>query len=60
MMPAARPEAATYQLRGRLRTAGSKGRLSLSLIRQADGLSVWSQTYEDDTSDIFLFCDNLI
>ncbi len=49
-----------YRLRARLRIAGDRGRLSLSLLLSKDSRSVFSQTYEGDTSNIFEFCDDLI
>lgn len=51
---------ATYRLRGRLRLAGTRGRLSLSLVLRDDGAATWSQVYEGDPTDIFQFCDDLI
>ena len=51
---------ATYLLRGRLRTAGARGRLSVSLMLGGENRTVWSQIYEGDPSDIFAFCDELI
>ncbi len=49
-----------YVLRGRLRIAGNRGRLNLSLVVRASGNTAWTQVYEGDTSDIFAFCDLLI
>jgi adenylate cyclase len=49
-----------YALRGRLRIAGSRGRLNLSLVVRASGNTAWTQMYEGDTYDIFAFCDQLI
>ena len=51
---------ATYLLRGRLRIAGSRARLSLTMVLAADSRTVWSQNYEGDPSDIFAFCDDVI
>ena len=51
---------ATYLLRGRLRTAGARGRLCVSLMLGGENRTVWSQIYEGDPSDIFAFCDELI
>ncbi|SDC46496.1 adenylate/guanylate cyclase domain-containing protein [Ruegeria marina] len=50
-------EHATYDLRSRLRVAGGRGRLSLSLVLRSDGRPVWSESYDRDTADIFDFCD---
>ena len=51
---------ATYDLRSRLRVAGGKGRLTLTLILRADRRPVWSESYEGDTDDIFAFCDIIL
>ncbi len=51
---------ATYQLQGRLRISGDRGRMNLKFILPAEGRTVLSQTYEGDTSDIFRFSDDLI
>ncbi|AXI46945.1 hypothetical protein C1J03_13500 [Sulfitobacter sp. SK012] len=51
---------ATYDLRGRLRLAGGKGRFTVTLILRADARPVWSQTYEAETDDIFAFCDEVL
>jgi TolB-like protein len=50
----------TYILRSRLRVAGGRGRLSLSLILRSDQRPVWSQSYDGDTNDIFAFCDDVL
>jgi adenylate cyclase len=55
-----RPTDSIYLLRGRLRIAGGRGRLSLSLLLREDARPVLSQSYEGETSDIFAFCDDLI
>jgi len=58
---AARPaENATYDLRSRLRVAGGRGRLSLTLILRSEGRPVWSESYDRDTDDIFDFCDVIL
>ena len=44
---------ATYDLRGRLRLAGEKGRLTLTLVLREEGRPVWSETFEASTGDIF-------
>lgn len=51
---------ATYDLRGRLRLAGSKGRFTVTLTLRSDARPVWSQTYEAGTDDIFAFCDDVL
>jgi len=51
---------ATYDLRGRLRLAGSKGRFTVTLTLRSDARPVWSQTYEARTDDIFAFCDDVL
>lgn len=53
-------EAATYDLRGRVRIAGGRGRLTVTLISRADARPVWSQTYEARTEDVFAFCDTVM
>ena len=49
-----------YHLRGRLRFADGRGRFHLALIMKSEAGTVWSQTYEDEASDVFAFCDSLI
>lgn len=49
-----------YLLRGRLRISGNRGRMNLSLVLRESGDTIWTQSYEGDTSDIFAFCDELI
>lgn len=49
-----------YVLRGRLRISGSRGRMSLSLVLRENGNTIWTQSYDGDTDDIFAFCDDLI
>lgn len=51
---------ATYDLRSRLRVAGDKGRLTLTLVLRADRRPVWSESYDGNTSDIFAFCDVIL
>ncbi|MGA9412228.1 MAG: adenylate/guanylate cyclase domain-containing protein [Roseobacter sp.] len=53
-------KAATYDLRGRVRIAGGRGRLTVTLISRADARPVWSQTYEAQTEDVFAFCDTVL
>ena len=53
-------EDSVYQIRGRLRLAESRGRLSLSMTRREDAATVWSRAYEGDPRDIFGFCDDVI
>ena len=50
---------ATYALRGRLRYAPGKARGSLSLILNKDGSSIWTERYEQETDDIYGFCDEI-
>lgn len=54
------PTESVYLLRGRLRIAGGRGRLNISLLLRESAHTVLSQTYEGETSDIFAFCDKLI
>lgn len=49
-----------YRLNGRLRFADGRGRFHLALIMKSEAGTVWSQTYEDEASDAFAFCDSLI
>jgi class 3 adenylate cyclase/tetratricopeptide (TPR) repeat protein len=49
-----------YLLRGRLRISGSRGRMNLSLVVRENGNTIWTQSYDGDTTDIFAFCDDLI
>jgi class 3 adenylate cyclase/lipoprotein NlpI len=51
---------AVYVLQGRLRMSRDRGRLNLKFILPEQGRTVWSQTYEGDTSDPFRFSDELI
>ncbi|WP_433990193.1 hypothetical protein SuNHUV7_15450 (plasmid) [Pseudoseohaeicola sp. NH-UV-7] len=51
---------ATYDLRGRLRLAGSRGRFTVTLTLRSDARPVWSQTYEAGKDDIFAFCDDVL
>ncbi len=51
---------ATYDLRSRLRVAGDRGRLSLTLVLRSDGRPVWSESYDRSTADIFDFCDGVL
>ncbi len=55
-----RSKIATYVLRGRLRIAGTRGRLNLSMVLVDDGRAVWSKSYEGDPKDLFEFCDAVI
>lgn len=52
--------APTYRLRGRLRLAARRGRLHLALNVAEDGRTAWSETYEEDPTDIFAFADALV
>lgn len=51
---------AVYDLRGRLRLAGGRGRLSLTLLLREEGRPIWSENYDGDASDIFAFCDDIL
>lgn len=51
---------ATYDLRSRLRVAGTRGRLSLTLVLRADGRPVWSESYDASTEDVFEFSDSIL
>ncbi|MEP2531222.1 adenylate/guanylate cyclase domain-containing protein [Shimia sp.] len=49
-----------FLLRGRLRVARDQGRFTLSLLFREDMSTVWTNTYEGDTSDVFAFCDDVL
>ncbi len=49
-----------YVLRGRLRISGTRGRMTLALVVRENGNTIWTQSYDGDTSDIFAFCDGVI
>ncbi|WP_204113775.1 adenylate/guanylate cyclase domain-containing protein [Shimia biformata] len=49
-----------FLVRGRLRMAGSRGRFNLSLILREDMSTIWSGTYEGDTTDVFAFTDDIL
>ncbi|MEP2556239.1 MAG: adenylate/guanylate cyclase domain-containing protein [Rhizobiaceae bacterium] len=51
---------AIYDLRGRVRLAGGRGRFTVTLVLRDDARPVWSQTYEALTDDIFAFCDYVL
>lgn len=51
---------ATYDLRSRLRVAGARGRLGLTLVLRADGRPVWSESYDASTEDVFEFSDSIL
>jgi serine/threonine-protein kinase len=44
---------------GTVRRAGNRWRVTASLTRTTDGVSLWSQTYERDASDIFAVQDDI-
>ncbi len=46
-------------LEGTIRREGSRLRLSAQLVNVADGLSMWSETYERELSDVFAVQDTL-
>lgn len=49
---------ATYLLRGSLRPRGGAVRLTLTLMRQADGGVIWSDVYEAPDSAVADLCDS--
>ncbi|WP_171103540.1 adenylate/guanylate cyclase domain-containing protein [Ruegeria sp. HKCCD7255] len=51
---------ATYDLRGRVRMAGGRGRFTITMTSREDARPVWSQTYEAPTDDVFAFCDEVL
>ena len=51
---------ATYRLRGRVRLAAERGRISLSLYLKDSAQPTWSKSYDHTTKDIFAFCDHLV
>lgn len=50
----------TYVLRGRLRMAGTRARLSISMILCETGEPAFSQNYQGNTDDIFAFFDDTV
>lgn len=48
-----------YVLKGRLRLSGNRGRMNISLVVRGSGNTIWTQSYDGDTLDIFSFCDEL-
>ena len=50
---------ATYALRGRLRRSGGRARVNLSLVLSADGSTSWADVFEEETDDLFAFCDDV-
>ena len=53
-------DASLYVLRGRLRLAGSSGRLQLSMLITDTGSVVWSRQYEANCEDVFRFSDDIV
>ncbi len=49
-----------FLLRGRLRIAGERGRFMLTLLMRETMNTIWSGTYEGDTSDPFAFFDEVL
>lgn len=43
----------THILEGSVRTAGNRLRVSVQLVRAADGTVIWSETYDRELEDIF-------
>lgn len=55
------PSAQTvFLLKGRLRMARDRGRFTMMLMLREDMSTLWTGTYEGDTSDIFGFCDDVL
>jgi TolB-like protein len=52
-------KATTYALRGRLRLSKGRARANLSLGLIADGSTAWSRLYEEETDDLYAFCDEV-
>ena len=50
----------TYLVRGRLRVAGARARFVMTLIRREDMETIWSETYQGSTEDVFAFTDNVV
>ncbi len=50
---------ATHVLDGAVRRAGSRVRISAHLVECAFGVSLWSQTFERDLSDVFALQDEI-
>ena len=46
-------------LEGRIQRAGERVRITTQLLRVADGLSVWGQTFDEPVSDIFRLQDSI-
>jgi len=51
---------ADYRLRGRVRIAGRRGRVSLSLVLRDSAEPAWARSYDADPCDVFAFCDTII
>lgn len=49
-----------FLLRGRLRMARDRGRFTLTLLLREDMSTIWTGTYEGDTSDVFAFSDDIL
>lgn len=49
-----------FLLRGRLRVAGDRGRFTVTLMLREDTSTIWTGTYEGDTSDVFGFSDDIL
>ena len=59
-MGRARPLDADYLLRGIVRRAGQRLRVSVSLIHVADGILLWSERFDRELIDIFALQDDIV
>jgi TolB-like protein len=49
-----------YLVRGTVRRAGQRVRVTASLIHAADGLTIWSERFDRDFSDLFALQDDIV
>lgn len=49
-----------FLVRGRLRVSGNRARFALSLLMREDMSTLWSESYEGDTTDPFAFVDKIL
>jgi len=49
-----------YLVRGTVRRAGQRVRVTASLIHAADGLTLWSERFDRDFSDLFALQDDIV
>ncbi len=47
-------------VRGSVRRAGERIRVTVQLVRTADGVSLWSNTYESNATDLFAIEDEIV